>query len=159
MAITAAIAIASAIAWYFWSTAPMQPSVKIYFFKGDKLFVVSRPISAGEAPLPKAIKELLAGPSGEESYRGIVSLVPRGTRALSFKVRGKTVIVNFSRELEKYGGGSTRLQGMIAQIVYTATDVPGIEKAWIWMEGEKELVLGGEGLILDRPLGRKEVSY
>jgi spore germination protein GerM len=85
--------------------------------------------------------------------------VPRGTRALSFKVRGKTVIVNFSRELEKYGGGSTRLQGMIAQIVYTATDVPGIEKAWIWMEGEKELVLGGEGLILDRPLGRKEVSY
>jgi len=47
---------------------------------------------------------------------------------------------------------------MIGQIVYTITEVPGIKKVWIKMEGEKELVLGGEGLVIDRPLSREDIS-
>jgi len=102
------------------------------------------------------MKELLAGPKPEE---GASSELPRGVKILGIKVRGQTAMIDFNHKLEDCGGGSARLQGMIAQIVYTATDVPGVEKAWILIEGKKEVVLGGEGLVLDRPLGRSDLGY
>lgn len=152
------LVVAVATGAYFWAlTQQKQPSVKVYFYKGDKLFAVERPLNAGDAPLQKAIEELLAGPSPDEKLEGITTQLPAGTRVLHMRARDKVAIIDFNRKLEAYGGGSARLEGMIAQIVYTATEVPGIEKAWIWMEGEKEVVLGGEGLVLDKPLSRREV--
>ncbi|MGB9613125.1 MAG: GerMN domain-containing protein [Candidatus Margulisiibacteriota bacterium] len=133
--------------------------VKVFYFKRGKLFAVPRPLRADEVPLKKAIVELLAGPTEKETAKGIVSYLPTAVKLINLKVQGNTAILNFNQELENYGGGSARLQGMIAQIVFTATDIPGIEKAWIWMEGQKEIVLGGEGLVLDHPLTRREISY
>jgi spore germination protein GerM len=145
---------------YFWfASQPKEAGVKAYFFKGEKLMAVERPLKAGEAPLSKAVAELLSGPSETEKAQGISTQIPAGTKALNILIKDEIAIVNFNRKLENYGGGSARLEGMIAQIVYTATEVPGIKKVWIWMEGEKELVLGGEGLVLDKPLSRREIAY
>ena len=118
---------------------------------------VERPLDANEALLTKAFAELLSGPSETEKAQGISTQIPAGTKVLNILVKDEIVIVNFNRKLESYGGGSARLEGMIAQIVYTATEVPGVKKAWIWMEGKKELVLGGEGLVLDKPLSRRDL--
>lgn len=159
IAALAAAVVVIAIGWYCLTAPQQRTEIKVYFFKDNQLFAVERPLKPDEAPLNSALRELLAGPREEDSLRGIETQIPKGTKLIYVKVRGNTAIVNLSRELENYGGGSTRLQGIVAQIIYTATDVPGIDKAWIWMEGEKELVLGGEGLILDHPLGRKDVAY
>lgn len=156
--IVVALAAAAAAVLYFYPR-PAPPSVKVYFFKGEKLFAVERPLQRNETPLKRALEELLAGPDQEESGQGIATQLPAGIKILNARIKGPTAIVNFSRKLEAYGGGSTRLQGMIAQIVYTATDIPGVEKAWIWIESRKEVVLGGEGLVLDHPLSRGEISY
>ena len=78
---------------------------------------------------------------------------------LSSRVEKRTAIINFNARLEEYGGGATHVRGMIAQIVYTATGLQGIDKAWIWVEGKKSIVLGGEGLVLDKPLTREDTGY
>lgn len=156
----AALAIGVAVAiGLFWLTREKPHTVKVYFLKGDRLVAVERPLKPNESPLRKTVTELLSGPSAKEKEAGYSSLLPAGVKVLGIKAQDKTAIVDFNRRLEAYGGGTARLEGMIAQIVYTITDVPGIEKAWIWMEGEKEIVLGGEGLVLDHPLSRREVSY
>lgn len=133
--------------------------VAVYFFRGDKMITVSRPLNADEAPLNIALGSLLAGPSQAEKAEGLTTQLPPGTKLLGLSVKDKTAIINLSRDLETYGGGTARLKGMIAQIVYTATEIPGIEKAWLWEEGNKELVLGGEGLVIDKPLKRTDIAY
>jgi spore germination protein GerM len=143
---------------YFYAIPSMSSrEVKVYFFQGGELIAVKRAVKATEAPLSKAIHALLKGPSEEEMQRGIVSLLPPGAGILGLSIKDKTAILNFNRRIEPSGGGSDRLRGLIAQIVYTVTDIPGVEKVWLWEEGKKELVLGGEGLVLDKPVGRADL--
>lgn len=148
---------------YLWLTNGQKEagknSVKVYFISGDSLVAVERKLLPGEVPLEKAIKELLNGPSQAEVARGVTTQIPVGTKAIGITQKKNIAIVNVNNKIEDYGGGSTRLQGMIEQIVYTATGLPGIEKIWIWEEGKRELVLGGEGLVLDHPLSRGEVGF
>lgn len=151
----AAILGMAALLNYLISPREIAPTVKVYFFKGDKLTAVERPLGADEAPLPKAITELLSGPK----EHGLSSQIPPGTKILHLQIKNGTAILDFNRKLEAYGGGSARVEGMVAQIVYTATGIPGIEKAWIWVGGQREVILGGEGLVLDHPLSRHEVGY
>jgi spore germination protein GerM len=143
----------------FWLSPAKAPAVQVYFFKADKPFAVSRAITPDRAPLETAINELLKGPTEAEKADGISTQLPAGIRARAIRADRAIAIVDFNGKLEAYGGGSNRVEGMVAQIVYTATAVPGINQAWIWLNGEKEVVLGGEGLVLDRPLGRSDLAY
>ena len=148
---------------YYWVVNNLnetdKDSVKVYFFDGDKLIGAERRLLSGEVPLEKAMKELLKGPRQAEAAQGVTTQIPVGTKLIGLTIKNKLAIVNLNDKIENYGGGSTRLRGMIGQIVYTATNIPGIEKVWIWEEGKRELVLGGEGLVLDHPLSRVEVSF
>jgi len=145
-------------AWFF----PKQekgPVLKVYFLKGGKLAAVERGLAPDRAPLKLAADALLAGPTREEKSAGYSTMIPPGTRTIWIIEKNGIAIINLNRKLEAYGGGASRVEGLVAQIVYTLTDIPGIEKAWIWMAGEKEIVLGGEGLILDKPLSRSDLAY
>ena len=153
--VVAAVVIAAA---YFLIPRGKAAGVKVYFFKGDKLFAVERPLKADETPLNTAFRELVAGPSAEELGQGVASRLPADVKIFSLRVQGKTAIINFNRQLGSHPGGAAQLQGMLKQIVYTATEIPGIEKAWVWLEGKTQIVLGGEGLVLDRPLSRRDLS-
>lgn len=157
--IVLAVALVAAGGFFLWTMNKPAPAVRVYFFRGDRLVAVERPLAANETPLQKAASALLEGPDPTEKLQGMTTQLPAGVILLSLKVEKGTAILNFDRKLEAYGGGSTRLEGMIAQIVYTVTEIPGIEKAWVWLEGKKEVVLGGEGLVLDHPLGRNDISH
>ncbi|MFA5113262.1 MAG: GerMN domain-containing protein [Candidatus Margulisiibacteriota bacterium] len=146
-------------ALYYCSSAPQpkQPTVTIYLTKGDRLAAAERPLAKNDDRLGRAIAALLAGPTAAEKAGGLTTLIPGGTRVLHHRVKDGVAIVDFNRQLEDYGGGSARIEGIIAQIVYTATEVPGVKKVWVRIEGNKEVVLGGEGLVLDKPLGRADL--
>lgn len=148
------ILVVGVLLYLYSNFQPQAHTQSIYFFKNGNLAKVSRPFKINLPPLENAIKALLTGPNPNESLQGITTQIPGGTRLLNVKVDAKTAILNFSRQLENYGGGTDRLKGIIQQIVFTATETPGINQAWIWMEGQKELVFGGEGLVLDHPLSR-----
>ena len=156
--LVAAAALGLWLAYLLIGTGREAPAVKIYFYQRDTLTAFSRPLSPDQAPLAQALAALLAGPNEPERAAGVKTTIPPGTRAINYKTNGGTAIITFNRRLEDYGGGSSRVEGMIGQIVYTITEVPGIKKVWIKMEGEKELVLGGEGLVIDRPLSREDIS-
>ena len=142
-----------------WLTPAKAPSVQVYFFQADKPCAVSRPLPPDQAPLEVAMAELLKGPNEGEKAAGFSTQLPAGIKVRLIKAEREIAIIDFSGRLEAYGGGSNRVEGLVAQIVYTATAVPGISKAWIWLAGEKEVVLGGEGLVLDKPLGRGDLAY
>lgn len=144
--------------WIFSPKKGAGPQVKIYFVQGDQLIAVSRPLVAGEDALNKAISELLRGPRKNERERGLTTLIPAGVKLLKTKIEGEAAIIDLSRQLENYGGGSRRAIGVVGQIIYTATEIRGIKKAWIWEAGSREIILGGEGLVLDRPLSRQELG-
>jgi spore germination protein GerM len=157
----ALILLAAIAAIVYYLSAPRQEqraTIKIYLTKGDRLVEVERPLVAKAPPLNSAMDALLSGPTEAEKAAGITTLIPTGARVLHQRVRDGVAIIDFNPKLENYGGGSARVEAMIAQIVYTATAVPGVEKAWIWVEGKKEIVLGGEGLVLDKPLGRSDLG-
>ena len=138
--------------------APSKGSIRVYFIKQDKLFPVERKVVVGRTKEDSALKALVAGPSKEEAAKGIFSHVPPATKVKAVSVEDGIAFVNFSEELNQYGGGAEKVRSMIAQVVYTLTDLPKVKKARILVEGKSEVVLGGEGYVIDKPLTRRDVK-
>jgi germination protein M len=141
----------------YYFSAKKEETAKIFFLKDEKPASVKRIFSKGADEMHFAAIELIKGPSEEEKKQGYVSLIPRNTRILKIIKKGDIVIVDFSTEISDYGGGAQNIQGMIEQIVYTFTSLPGIKKVKILIEGEDEPVLGGEGFIIEKALSREDL--
>ena len=148
---------AGALFFYFWINR--EPSINVYFMKGGTLVACPRTLHKGAEPLSKAAFGLLAGPTDAEKADGCFSEIPKGTQVLSLRKDGEVLIVNFNEKLQSYGGGSAKVRGLVAQVVYTFTEVPGIKKVRIMIEDQKDVTLGGEGYVIDRPLSREDVNY
>lgn len=148
----------AALGWFLYTSTPSTPTVKIYFLKGEKLIAVERPLLNNQDPLKAAAHELMRGPTAEEKKAGLFSEIPAKAKIQKVARENSTALVSFNPELEKYGGGSARVQGLIAQIVYTFTEVPGVEKVRILIGKKGEVVLGGEGFVIDKPLARQDIK-
>ncbi|HNZ28230.1 MAG TPA: GerMN domain-containing protein [Spirochaetota bacterium] len=135
---------------------------KVYFTKinDEKLILtgVSRNIAYKNAPLTETLKKLLEGPSASEEINDIVTNIPDNTELLSAWISGDTAYVNFSKDFEnnRYGRESTILQ--IKQIVFTATEFKTVKNVQILIEGKNQTYLGGEGIIIGKPLSRNDFS-
>ncbi len=154
------LAVAVGLCALFIFTASRTPSTaNIYFFKNSSFLPVEREIPKTANPLFFAAEELLRGPSDKEKQKGYFSEIPDGTKLRQVHMQNGTVIADFSKELEEYGGGAARVQGLLAQIVFTLTDVSGAQKVQILVDGRTEAALGGEGYIIDKPLTRKDTGF
>ena len=100
----------------------------------------------------------MEGPSASEEVNDIITNIPDNTALLSAWVKGETAYVNFSKDFEnnRYGRESTILQ--LKQIVFTATEFKTIKNVQILIEGKNQTYLGGEGIIIGRPLSRNDFS-
>jgi spore germination protein GerM len=108
--------------------------------------------------LTETLKVLLNGPSSYEKTSDIITNIPDNSKILSVKVKEGIAYVDFSREFEfnKYGRESTLNQ--LKQIVFTATEFPTVKKVQFLIEGKIKNYLGGEGVVIDRPLSRNDFS-
>lgn len=135
---------------------------KVYFTKinDEKLILtgVSRSIAYKNAPLTETLKKLLEGPSASEEVNDIITNIPDNTELLSAWVNGDTAYVNFSKDFEnnRYGRESTISQ--LKQIVFTATEFKTVKKVQILIEGKNQTYLGGEGIMIGKPLSRNDFS-
>lgn len=154
------ITIVVAAIFFIVFTTPWQPkdTVKIYFFKNGGMVTVERKAKPAVSLEETAIKQLLKGPSIIEKSKGYFTEIPKNTRFRSIKREGNIVKVDFTKELELYGGGTATVKGLLSQIVYTLTDLEGIEKVHILVNGKEEIALGGEGYIIDKPLSRDDLQ-
>jgi spore germination protein GerM len=105
-----------------------------------------------EMRLRGAVEALLAGPTAAERAAGVTTEIPAGVRLLGLSVRDGTAIIDLTDTVAS-GGGSSSMQGRVWQVVYTGTQL-GVRQVRILINGDERPALGGEGVLIDRPIGR-----
>jgi len=144
------------------SPSPADPiteeKVKIYWLQPNNAEVTLAPAaialdpvdSSPSAILQAAIEQLLAGPADP----AVTTTIPSGTKLNSLEVKPDGIHVDLSKEFTE-GGGSTSMQGRVAQVLYTATSLEPGAKLWLTVDGQLLETLGGEGLLLEQPITRQ----
>jgi spore germination protein GerM len=147
-----ALALACAV---LGSSAPNRPPIYLVHGRNTslgwrgRLVAIERP----EARSPRAaLLALLRGPTAAERGRGIRSALPVGIRLAGLSVSHGTATAGFA-------GGSRRAwlaNGFYAtaQVVYTLTARPGIERVWMRVRGRRCCIFDHSGRPYARPLTR-----
>jgi hypothetical protein len=113
---------------------------------------------AAPAVLRAALTALLAGPTDAERAAGETSAIPAATTLRGVKLRDGEATVDLSGEFAT-GGGTLSMTARVTQVVFTATQFTNVDRVTFWIDGEPVETLGGEGLMLDEPQQRSDVSY
>ena len=127
-----------------YTTAGAVVKVKLYFPNADNsaLPYEEREVSVKEGAILKAaIEALLVGPAREDLRKSI----PEGTRLLGINLKDQMATVDFSKEFTATVGLGEILAR--ASLVNTLTEVAGVERVRIWVEGNE--LIGPSGM----PLG------
>lgn len=158
-AVSAVVLVAALALFAWWWFHPAPATVSVYFVRADgahsTVQEVPRQVTGRgtEALLAAAIRGLLIGPSESERARGLTSAIPSGTTLRGLRIDGVVVLLDLSREVES-GGGSSMMLARFWQLVYTATQFSGTPQVRILIEGTAKPALGGEGVLIDRPVSR-----
>ncbi|MGH2403631.1 MAG: GerMN domain-containing protein [bacterium] len=155
------IIVLAVIAAVVWATQirPVDNRVMVYFIGpangGTTLVPVERTVRGRgvEVILRGAIEALLAGPTPDERARGLSTEIPAGTRLRELAVQEGVAIIDLTEAVGS-GGGSASMLARLWQIVYTGTQHPAARQVRLLIEGTERRVLGGEGVLIDRPIGR-----
>lgn len=135
---------------------PVASSVAAYFVRGEKMAAAQRSAS-GQAVASAAVRALLLGPTGDERAAGMSTAVPSGTTLRSLSITGGIAVVDLSGAFAS-GGGSLSMGARMAQLVTTVTQFATVSKVRLWLDGRPATTLGGEGLIVDHPIGRGDLE-
>ncbi|MGY6022695.1 GerMN domain-containing protein [Streptomyces spinosirectus] len=126
----------------------------VYFLHGEKVSPAPRAVTA-PATATAAVRALLAGPNGYEARHGRTTAVPSGTRLRSLVIRNHVATVDLSGRYDD-GGGSLSMQERLAQVVFTVTRFPTVHKVAFEIDGKPVHHFGGEGIVLNGPVGRAD---
>ncbi|MGH9042953.1 MAG: GerMN domain-containing protein [Acidimicrobiia bacterium] len=122
--------------------------VRIFLVAGSRLIDVPRTTPAPD--LVGTLQVLLEGPTAEEISAGTRSAIAPGTRLRSARVEVGTAVIDLSRSFVDVGGEEQILA--VAQLVLTATTVPGVERVRLALEGEALEVPRADGTLAPGPL-------
>lgn len=143
----------------WWWTHPPEARVSVYLVRAQASSSTVQDVPrtvrgrGAETLLAAAVRELLAGPTAAERGTGLVTAIPEGTRLRSLRIADGVVVIDLSHDIES-GGGSSSMLGRVWQIVYTATQFPQAPRVQLLIDGHTKSALGGEGVVIDRPLAR-----
>ena len=97
-----------------------------------------------------ALKSLIAGPKADEKAKGVYTEIPSATKIISINETPAEVIINLNSAFEQ-GGGTESLYKRLYQLIKTVkrnTTKP----VYLYIEGNKAEVIGGEGIMITQPL-------
>lgn len=126
--------------------------VEVFFVHDDRLVAVVRPVEP--VGVGAAVRVLLEGPTEAEAEAGLRSAVPVGTRLRRATLTGTTATVDLSASFADVSGENQ--VPAVAQLVFTATSVPGVERVAIAVEGEIIEVPRSDGTLTPGPLSRAD---
>jgi hypothetical protein len=134
-------------------------SVRAYFFADGHLISVQRTVPFTVATSRAAITQLIAGPTAGEraASPAIATNVPAGTLLLGINIENGLATIDLSREFES-GGGSASMFGRLAQVVYTLTQFPTVDRVAFRLDGQPVTVFSGEGIVLSGPSVRADYT-
>lgn len=136
------------------TSTPTTTDVSVYFLRGEQLQPVRRAVT-GAGVGAAAVRALLDGPSAAERRGGLTSTVPTGTALLGLDIAGGTATVDLTGRFES-GGGSLSMTARVAQVVFTLTRFPNVDRVVFELDGTRVTALGGEGVDLSTPRTRAD---
>ena len=145
------------------SPAPAAPEsaarmVRIYLVRDERLAAVDRRV---EAPVTLsapalALSALLAGPSADDTRSGLRTALNADDGARLTSIAGGVATVDFARDPSATDSGEQIIA--FAQLVWTATEVPGVRSIRVTLRGAPvEVPVGGGSLKLE-PLTRRDFA-
>jgi len=136
------------------STPSDRTSVTVYLISGEALGAAGRS-GVAATPARSAMEELVKGPSESDISAGLSTAIPTGTRLLGIDIASGIATVDLSNEFGS-GGGSLSMQERVAQVVFTLTQFPTVQKVPFRIDGSPATALGGEGVMVDTPQARAD---
>lgn len=138
--------------------APTDKTLTVYWLKpvDGKIQLAPIPVrlaasNTPEALLESALTQLIAGPAPANT----ATTIPANTKLLDLAIKPDGIHLNLSREFTT-GGGTSAMEGRLAQVLYTATSLNPEAPVWIAIAGKPLTTLGGEGLVIEQPLTRQQ---
>ncbi|WP_187645637.1 GerMN domain-containing protein [Streptomyces sp. TRM49041] len=131
-----------------------QVRVSVYFLHGEQVSPAPRSATA-PATTAGALRALLSGPNSFERGHDRTTAIPAGTTLNSVAVRDRVATVDLSERYDD-GGGTLSMRARLAQVVFTATQSPGIDKVRFELDGKPVRSFSGQGIELNRPVGRAD---
>ncbi|HEY5836170.1 Gmad2 immunoglobulin-like domain-containing protein, partial [Streptomyces sp.] len=135
-------------------TTPARIRTAVYFVQAGKLSAAPRTVAA-PATAAGALRALLAGPNAYERAHGRGSAIPSHTNLRSLAVTARVATVDLSGRYDDGAAGPSARQ-RLAQVVFTATRFPGIEKVRFAVDGRAVTAFGAQRIPLGRPVGRAD---
>lgn len=133
----------------------------VVYFARDRLPPVAAHVDgAGTGATAEArILSRMTALFGAEATRPLFNTAPAAkARPASVRVAGDLATVDFAVPLGDWGtAGSAGTRAFIQQLVYTASEEPGIRRVLITENGQPAII-GGEGVVIDHPATREDVA-
>jgi spore germination protein GerM len=128
-------------------------SVAVYLVRGEKVSPVRRLVPRTGAPARASLAALLNGPTVIERRSGYTSTIPSRTVLHHLSLARGVLTVDVSSRFQA-GGGSLSMLLRVAQVVFTATQFPSVQRVAFRVDGRPVKAIGGEGVMVDPPVGR-----
>jgi spore germination protein GerM len=138
-----------------------RPDHSVAYFARDQdvpLAVFLEGAGLGATPEQRIWSRLVAlenGPTraGAEAFNVVAAMK---ARLRSVTIAGDLVTIDHRVPGDDWGvNGSTALRALVEQLVFTASEEPGMGRVLITQNGERGAVIGGEGQIIDGPQTRR----
>ena len=103
-----------------------------------------------------SVYALVNGPKPEEKQKGVYSEIPNSAQVINISEQHDRVIVNLNSSFVN-GGGADSLYKRLYQLIKTVklnSDLP----VYLYIDGQKADVVGGEGIIINQPLSNSSLE-
>ena len=103
-----------------------------------------------------AVNCLMRGPKPEEQQKGVYTEIPPSAQIINITETSDKVIVNLTSAYVN-GGGTESLYKRLYQLIKTVklnTDLP----VYLFIDGQRADVVGGEGIMLSQPLSNSSLD-
>lgn len=137
------------------TTVPAQQAstVQLFFIRGERLVPVDRRVP-GPPSLPSVLDHLLAGPAPAEAVDGVRSAINPLARVRRALHADGVATVDLSEPFARVKGEDQI--AAVAQVVFSCTAVPGVERVRFLLEGRPVEVPAGDGRLTDSTLSRDD---
>ena len=139
------------------TTAPSiaRVNVAVYFLNGERLYPAPRAVT--DPPIAgRVLSQLIAGPTDDEAVTGLRSAINPLTQASVTRPSPETLVVDLTPEFAAVPISEQRLA--LAQIVYTATGLDGVQGVRFTVGGAPAAVPLPDGTVTSEPVTRDAFS-
>lgn len=132
---------------------PVPSAPQVYFLRKDgSLAGQGRdlPGSATAGQLPALLGQLAAGPTDQEREKGLASALPPGTQLTLVSLTDGVATIEIGGEVDAPSGDGSRRA--VAQLVLTATSLPGVRAVQLSRDGQPADAPLPSGALTSAPL-------